>query len=57
MGGDNRKTFKSQNFKKLLLNIYTFPLQKQRELLEEKLNVWQGDLEQVDDILVVGIKL
>ena len=57
MGGDNRKTFKSQNFKKLLLSIYTFPLQKQRELLEEKLNVWQGDLEQVDDILVVGIKL
>ena len=57
MGGDNRKTFKSQNFKKLLLEIHTFPLQKQRELLEEKLNVWQGDLEQVDDILVVGIKL
>ena len=57
MGGDNRKTFKSQNFKKLLLDIHTFPLQKQRELLEEKLNVWQGDLEQVDDILVVGIKL
>jgi sigma-B regulation protein RsbU (phosphoserine phosphatase) len=57
MGGDNRKTFKSQNFKKLLQEIHAWPLQKQKELLEGKLNEWQGDLEQVDDILVVGIKL
>ena len=32
-------------------------MQKQRALPGEKLNVWQGDLEQLDDILVVGIKL
>jgi serine phosphatase RsbU (regulator of sigma subunit) len=57
MGGDNRKTFKSQNFKKMLIDIHTFPLQKQKELLGGKLIEWQGDLEQVDDILVVGIKL
>jgi serine phosphatase RsbU (regulator of sigma subunit) len=57
MGGDNRKTFKSQNFKKLLLDIHIHPLQKQKELLEGKLDEWQGELEQVDDILVVGIKL
>ncbi len=57
MGGYNRKTFKSQNFKKLLLDIHTHPMHKQKELLEGKLSEWQGDLEQVDDILVVGIKL
>ena len=28
MGGDNRKTFKSQNFKKLLLEIHHHPLAK-----------------------------
>lgn len=57
MGGDSGKTFKSQNFKKLLLDIHSYPLQKQKELLEGKLYEWQGNLEQVDDILVVGIKL
>lgn len=57
MGGGNRKTFKSQNFKKLLLDIHTYPMEKQKELLGGKLEEWQGDLEQVDDILVVGVKL
>jgi phosphoserine phosphatase RsbU/P len=57
MGGNNRRTFKSQNFKKLLLDIHSYSLKRQKELLEGKLDEWQGDLEQVDDILVVGIKL
>ena len=57
LGGDSRKTFRSQNFKKLLVDIHHYPMQKQKELLNKKLNEWKGDLDQVDDILVVGIKL
>jgi serine phosphatase RsbU (regulator of sigma subunit) len=57
LGGDNRKTFKSQNLKKLLLEIHRDPMEKQKERLEKNLEEWRGDIDQVDDILVVGIKL
>lgn len=57
MGGDNRKTFRSQNFKNLILEIQEYPLIEQKELLNTRLMEWQGDYEQIDDILVAGIKL
>jgi len=57
MGGENRKTFRSQNFKKILSDIHKYPMQKQKELLEKNLEEWRGVIDQVDDILVVGIKL
>jgi phosphoserine phosphatase RsbU/P len=57
MGGDNRKTFKSQNFKKFLLEIHQEPMERQKELLEINLEEWRRDIDQVDDILVVGIKM
>lgn len=57
LGGGFRKTFKSQNFRKLLLEIHAKPLEEQQVLLEKNLDEWRGDIEQVDDILVVGIKI
>jgi phosphoserine phosphatase RsbU/P len=57
LGGDKRKTFKSQNFKRLLYEINQDPLEKQKERLEKNLEKWRGDIDQVDDILIVGIKL
>jgi phosphoserine phosphatase RsbU/P len=57
LGGQNRKTFKSHNLKKLLLEIHSDPMEKQKERLEKNLEEWKGEIDQVDDILVVGIKL
>jgi serine phosphatase RsbU (regulator of sigma subunit) len=57
LGGPERKTFRSFNFKKLLTEIFTLPLDKQCEILENRFDAWRGDINQVDDILVAGIKL
>ncbi|MBG0861260.1 MAG: SpoIIE family protein phosphatase [Bacteroidales bacterium] len=57
IGGAFRKTFRSVNFKKLLLGIHEQPMEEQKRLLEKTIDKWRGDIEQVDDILVVGIKL
>lgn len=57
MGGDSRKTYRSQNFKKLLLNIYNASMPQQKSILEKNYNDWRGLNEQLDDILVIGIKM
>lgn len=55
-GGPDQTKFKSANLKKLLTEIVNQPMDKQKEILEEKFNQWKGDLDQVDDIILIGIK-
>ncbi len=57
IGGSDRKTFKTGNFKKLLADIHHLPMHEQKEMLEKKTEEWKGNIEQVDDILVIGIRL
>ena len=47
----------TKNFKDFLLQIHTEPMTRQQEMLDKKIVEWMGNHEQVDDILVVGIKL
>lgn len=57
-GGENGGKFLSKNFKRLLLRIHNEPLNKQQEILEQTLAEWMGtEYEQLDDILVLGIKI
>jgi CheY-like chemotaxis protein len=46
----------SANFRKKLLEIYQKPMAEQKTLLEEYYNMWKGNREQVDDVLVIGFK-
>jgi ligand-binding sensor domain-containing protein/serine phosphatase RsbU (regulator of sigma subunit) len=55
-GGPEGKKYKYRRFRHLLLTIHSAPIEKQPEMLEESMHSWRGDLEQVDDILVIGIK-
>ncbi|MHC1705669.1 MAG: PP2C family protein-serine/threonine phosphatase [Tenuifilaceae bacterium] len=58
LGGLNGSiTFKSRNFKELVSQISCLPLTQQREVLIEKHNSWRGKYNQIDDILVVGLKI
>ncbi len=57
LGGPERKTFKAKKFKDLLLNNCHLPMNEQKEVLEKTLDEWRSDIEQIDDILVIGIKL
>ena len=56
-GGDRGKKFKYRRFHDLLLEIHKEPMAKQREILNDTIVNWMGDLEQIDDILVIGVKI
>jgi len=55
-GGMEGKKFKFRRFRYLLLNIHMEPLEVQRQRLKETIMEWRGGLEQVDDILIIGIR-
>ena len=56
-GGPNNKKFFSKKFRELLLQVHKLPMQKQKESLIKAYEDWKGDCEQVDDILVIGIRI
>jgi serine phosphatase RsbU (regulator of sigma subunit) len=55
-GGPKGKKFKYKQLNELLLSISHYELEKQKEKLTNAIEDWKGDLEQVDDICIVGIK-
>lgn len=56
-GGENRKKFKVVAFKKLLLSIQEQDMVKQKITLEKAFEAWRGDIEQIDDVSVIGVRL
>jgi serine phosphatase RsbU (regulator of sigma subunit) len=56
-GGEDRKKYKIANFRNFLLSIHREPMHRQRELLGIELETWMGDHEQIDDVLVMGIRI
>jgi serine phosphatase RsbU (regulator of sigma subunit) len=56
-GGEKGKKFKAKNFKKLLISIQEKPIDEQGVLLEESFEGWKGNLEQLDDVCVIGVRL
>jgi len=56
-GGPELKKFKKKNLTKLLSEIHTLSMTEQKKRLKRNLDNWRGDLSQVDDILMLGIKI
>jgi serine phosphatase RsbU (regulator of sigma subunit) len=58
-GGDGEKQekFMIKRFKNLLLEIYTKPMQEQKQILDDAITDWMRKTRQTDDILVIGFKL
>jgi serine phosphatase RsbU (regulator of sigma subunit)/TPR repeat protein len=56
LGGPERKTFKTKKLKELLLNNCHLPMNEQKKVLETSLEEWKSGIEQIDDIMVIGIK-
>jgi len=56
-GGPNGKKFMAGNFRDLLLEASKHPVEKQKEILNKTIEEWRGPLDQVDDILVIGVKV
>ncbi|MCE3226171.1 MAG: protein serine/threonine phosphatase [Bacteroidetes bacterium] len=55
-GGPEGKKFMAKNMKQFLQDIVELPVDKQKHLVADKINSWKGSFEQVDDLLVIGIK-
>lgn len=56
-GGEKGKKFKYKPLKEILISNHQLQLNEQKHILEKRFDSWKGNLEQVDDVLVIGIKL
>ncbi len=56
-GGNQGKKFKYKQFENKLCEISELPLAEQKNILDNTINEWKEGFEQVDDMLVVGIKV
>ncbi len=56
-GGPDNKKFKKKPFRNILTKISTKPMQEQKQILEDIFYKWKKDEMQIDDIIVIGIRL
>lgn len=56
-GGDKGKKFKYKKLQELLLANVDKPMLEQKEILNISFNTWKGNLEQVDDVCIIGVRI
>ncbi len=56
-GGPDHKKFMIKKFKKMLREINRKSMEEQKKIMEQTLQDWMADTEQVDDILVIGVRV
>ncbi|MBL7887942.1 MAG: tetratricopeptide repeat protein [Bacteroidia bacterium] len=56
-GGEKGKKFKYKSLKELLISIQQKDMEEQKNILDTTLNKWKGNLEQVDDVLIMGVRI
>jgi serine phosphatase RsbU (regulator of sigma subunit) len=56
-GGEKGKKFMGKNLRELLSQNAHLPMHEQKQLLENIFNNWRGNLEQVDDVTVIGVRV
>ncbi len=56
-GGENNRKFMKRSLKDLLVAISSKEMKEQKQLLDKQLISWQGDIKQIDDIIILGIKI
>jgi len=56
-GGPDRKKYKNSALKSFFLKIHSLPIIKQKKELEKEFNNWKGTNTQIDDVLILGLKI
>ena len=56
-GGPKGRKLMYSNFRDYLLTAKDLPIDEQSEFLDKKLLEWQGKMDQIDDILLIGLKV
>ena len=55
--GQNGKKLMTKKFKEILLSISSLGMNEQKKYLDDFIENWRSGIEQIDDILVIGVKL
>jgi len=56
-GGPKGKKYKYKQLNNLLLETYTLSAESQKEILDKRFEEWRGELEQVDDVTIIGVRV
>jgi serine phosphatase RsbU (regulator of sigma subunit) len=56
-GGPKGKKFKYKQLEEVLLSIHHLPMNEQSVILNRKFQDWKGKLDQIDDVLIMGIRI
>ncbi|HLC83010.1 MAG TPA: SpoIIE family protein phosphatase, partial [Bacteroidia bacterium] len=56
-GGPRGKKFKYNQLKQILHRIYLLSIDEQKQELANIFDSWKGDLEQVDDVVIIGVRV
>jgi serine phosphatase RsbU (regulator of sigma subunit) len=56
-GGPQGKKLKLKKMREILLSVANMAIDKQREIIRQNFLDWKGELEQVDDVLVIGVRV
>jgi serine phosphatase RsbU (regulator of sigma subunit)/Flp pilus assembly protein TadD len=56
-GGLKGKKFKAKSFRELLLSIQDNVMEEQKSIIDETFETWRGNLEQIDDVCIIGVRI
>jgi serine phosphatase RsbU (regulator of sigma subunit) len=56
-GGENGRKFGKKALRERLMSIVKLPLNEQKQIISKAIEDWKGNLEQVDDICIIGIRI
>lgn len=56
-GGETGKKLMTKNFKKLLISVAEMPVEEQKQEIRKTFEAWKGNFEQIDDVLVIGVRV
>lgn len=56
-GGPKNKKFMKKKLNSLILEQSSFPMGKQEKVFLDEFNDWKGEMEQIDDVCLIGVKI
>ena len=56
-GGEKGSKFKIKKMKQLMVEICEKPVDEQHQILDDTIENWKGTEEQIDDILLIGVRI
>lgn len=56
-GIETHKKFNTNRFQKLLISIHNNTMEEQKNIMHDTFINWKGDYEQVDDVMILGVRV